>query len=201
MNAFILNTIQAGGYFGIFLLMAVENIFPPIPSEIIMGYSGVLVKQGQFAFWPLLLIGTLGTVAGNCVWYWLGSRWSDGQLRRFVDRHGRWLTMEWDDFDRARALFRKHGDWVVLLMRVSPFMRTIISLPAGLAHMRLWRFLLFTFAGSLVWNGVLIWGGGLLSGLLARYDVVAGYVVGGFIVAGIAWYLWRVATWRPRAGR
>lgn len=201
MNQFILNAIQTGGYAGIFLLMALENIFPPVPSEIIMGYGGVLVARGTFSFWPLLLIGTLGTVAGNCVWYWLGWRWSEQQLQAFVDRRGRWLTLEWEDFEKARLAFRKHGDWVVFLLRFSPFLRTIVSLPAGLAHMKMWRFLLFTFLGSLIWNGLLIWGGGKLSGLIEQYDAAAGYVVGGIIFAGLLWYGWRVANWKPRSER
>ena len=201
MNAIILNAIQAGGYFGIFLLMAAENIFPPIPSEIIMGYGGVLVARGRFDFATLLLIGTLGTVAGNYVWYWMGSRWSEARLKRFVDKRGRWLTMEWQDFTSAAQVFRKHGDWVVFVLRFSPFLRTIISLPAGLAKMKLWRFLLFTFLGSLVWNALLIWGGQKLAGAIQEYEAIAGYIVGGLIAVAVGWYLFRVATWKPRSER
>ena len=201
MNALILNAIQSGGYFGIFVLMALENIFPPIPSEIIMGYGGVLVERGRFDFASLLLIGTLGTVAGNYGWYWLGSRWSEAHLEAFVDKRGRWLTMEWDDFTRARRLFRKHGDWVVFVLRCSPFLRTMVSLPAGLAKMKLWRFLLFTFLGSLVWNGVLIWGGRQMAGVITEYETIAGYVIGGFVLLGVGWYAYRVLTWKPRSER
>lgn len=196
MNAFILNTIASGGYVGIFLLMALENIFPPVPSEIIMGYGGVLVARGQMEFVPLLMIGTAGTVAGNLFWYWLGYRWQEEHLKAFIDRHGRWLTFEWHEFLVARDKFRRHGDWIVFLLRFSPFLRTIISLPAGLARMKMWRFLLFTFLGSLIWNGALIAGGSAISGLMARYETAAGWIVGAIIVGGIAWYLYRVATWQ-----
>ena len=201
MNAIILSAIQAGGYLGIFLLMAAENIFPPIPSEIIMGYGGVLVAQGKMSFWPLLLTGTLGTVAGNYAWYWVGARWSAERLQRFVDKHGRWLTMDYEDFTRAQHIFRKNGDWVVFLLRFSPFLRTMISLPAGLAKMKLWRFLLFTFLGSLVWNGLLVWGGSKLAGTITQYEAVAGYVIAALIALGIAWYIYRVVTWKPRSER
>ena len=197
MHGFILGAIAAGGYFGIFVLMALENIFPPIPSEIIMGYGGVLVARGQMDFLPLWIIGTLGTVAGNYFWYWLGRRWGEDHLERFIARHGRWLTFEWEEFVGARERFRRNGEWIVFLLRFSPFLRTIISLPAGLAHMKLWRFLLFTFLGSLIWNGALIAGGGALSGLLDRYEGVASWAVGGFLAIGIAWYVYRLATWRP----
>jgi len=197
MSAFILDAIAAGGYFGIFFLMALENIVPPVPSEIIMGYGGVLVARGQMEFLPLLFIGTLGTVAGNYFWYWLGRRWGETHLEHFIRRHGRWLTFEWEEFVGARRRFRRHGEWVVFLFRFSPFLRTIISLPAGLAQMKLWRFLVFTFLGSLIWNGALIAGGGALSGLIEHYESAAGWVVGGFLAAGIIWYVYRLVTWRP----
>nr|WP_247710674.1 DedA family protein [Qipengyuania aestuarii] len=181
--------------------MALENIFPPMPSEIIMGYGGVLVAREQMAFVPLLLIGTLGTVAGNYFWYWLGRRWKEPDLRRFIGKHGRWLTFEWSEFEQARQLFRRNGDWIVFFLRFSPFLRTIISLPAGLAKMKLWRFLLFTFLGSLIWNGALIWGGSALSGVISQYETYASWAVGAFIALGIAWYVYRVIKWKPSEDR
>ncbi|QKG71562.1 DedA family protein [Erythrobacter mangrovi] len=198
MNTFILETIAAGGYVGIFVLMALENIFPPLPSEIIMGFGGVLVARGQMAFLPLLIIGTVGTTVGNYFWYWIGRRWNESDLRRFIDAYGRWLTFEWADFEKARRRFRRNGEWIVFLLRFSPFLRTIISLPAGLAHMHIGRFLLFTFLGSLVWNGALIAGGSSLAHLMTPYETAAGWVVGGFLGAGVLWYLYRVITWKPR---
>ena len=199
MTQIILDTIRQSGYVGIFLLMALENIFPPVPSEIIMGFGGVLVARGDMAFWPLLLIGTTGTLAGNLFWYWIGWRWGEEQLHGFIDRHGRWLTFEWGTFVHARQTFRKHGEWIVFLLRFSPFLRTIVSLPAGLAHMSLWRFCLFTFLGSLVWNGLLILGGQALSGIVERYDTVVGYAVVAMIGVGVLYYVYRVVTWAPAA--
>ncbi len=197
MTELILDVIRWGGYLGIFILMALENVFPPVPSEIIMGFGGVLVARGEMAFWPLLLIGTAGTVAGNLFWYWLGHRWSEAQLRFFVMRYGRWLTFEWRGFVRARRLFLRYGDWIVFLFRFSPFLRTIVSLPAGLAHMKLWRFCLFTFAGSLFWNGALILGGRALSGFIAQYEEIVGIAIIAMFVLGVAYYIYRVVTWKP----
>lgn len=197
MTDFILETIRQGGYLGIFALMVLENVFPPVPSEVIMGVGGVLVARGQMDFVPLLLIGTAGTVVGNLFWYWLGRRWNEAQLKAIIDRHGRWLTFEWDAFVSARDKFRRHGDWIVFALRFSPVLRTIVSLPAGLAHMGLRRFVIFTFLGSLIWNTILVTGGSALSGLIARYEEVAGWVIVGSIVIGVAWYAYRVATWRP----
>lgn len=201
MTEFIIEVIRQGGYLGIFLLMALENIVPPVPSEVIMGFGGVLVARGQMGFVPLWLIGTAGTVAGNLFWYWLGRRWSEDQLRRFIARWGRWLTFEWESFVSAREKFRRHGGLLVFTFRFSPFLRTIISLPAGLANMKLWRFCLYTFMGSLIWNGMLIFGGQAFAPLIERYEAVASWIIIALIAGGVAWYVYRVATWKPVAER
>lgn len=201
MADFIVETIASGGYLGVFLLMALENIFPPLPSEVIMGIGGVLVARGEMQFWPLLMIATLGTTAGNYFWYWVGDRFGYRRLQPIIDRWGRWLTLEWEDIERAILFFHKWGDWVIFVLRFSPLLRTIISLPAGLAHMRLWRFLFFTFAGSLIWNAVLIAGGHLMSRWFEQSQNVIGWIVIGLSVAAVAGYIWRVITWKPRSDR
>lgn len=201
MHAFIIEAIAKGGYLGIFLLMALENIFPPIPSEVIMGIGGVLVARGDMTFWPLMIWGTLGTVAGNYAWYWIGDRWGYERTRPFVDRWGRWLTIDFEHVEKATHFFQKHGQWVVFFLRFSPFMRTIISLPAGLAHMSLWRFLLFTALGSAIWNALLILGGKMLARYLQEYEAVVGWTIVGLIALGLVGYIYRVMTWKPRAER
>lgn len=201
MADFIVDTIARGGYLGIFLLMALENIFPPVPSEIIMGIGGMLVARGEMEFFPLLIIATLGTTVGNYFWYWIGNRFGYQRLQPFVDRWGRWLTLEWEDIEKAILFFHKWGDWVIFMLRFSPFLRTIISLPAGLAHMRLGRFLFFTFAGSLIWNALLIAGGHALSRWLEESQDVVSWIIIGLAVIGVAAYVWRVVTWKPRSQR
>ncbi|MGX7952754.1 DedA family protein [Tsuneonella sp. HG249] len=198
MHDFIIDAIAWGGYVGIFLLMALENIFPPVPSEVIMGVGGVLVSRGQMDFWPLLISGTVGTVAGNYAWYWLGDHWGYERTRPFINRWCRWLTIDWEHVEKASRFFRSHGQWVVFFLRFSPFMRTMISLPAGLAHMPLGRFLLFTTAGSAIWNALLILGGSVLAQWLSEYEAVMGWVILGLIALAVAGYAWRVATWKPR---
>lgn len=198
MHEFIIRFIEGGGYPGIALLMALENIFPPIPSEVIMGVAGVAVHAGRMAFWPVLIWGTVGTTVGNYVWFWIGRKLGYARLRPFVERHGRWLTMEWSDVEASTAFFRKHGQWVVFFLRFSPLMRTIISLPAGLACMSLWRFLLFTFLGSAIWNAALIGSASLLAGWFSGFEAALGWIVIAMIVVGGLWYAYRVATWSPR---
>ena len=200
MDSWIVELIAASGYIGIFLLMVLENVIPPVPSEVIMGIGGVLVHRGEMAFWPLLLIGTTGTVAGNYAWYWLGHKWGYERLAPFVKRWGRWLTVEWDDIERAQSFFHRRGHWVVFFLRFSPFLRTIISLPAGLAHMPLGKFLVFTFAGSLVWNAALIKGGQWLGGYFAESQHILSWITFGMIGVAALGYVWRVLTWTPRGG-
>jgi len=198
MNDWIIHLIEQGGYLGIFALMVLENVFPPIPSELIMGLGGVAVARGTMTFWPLLLVGTLGSTLGNYVWFLIGDRFGYARLQPVVARWGRWLTVDWADVERATQFFQRHGQWVVFAMRFSPFLRTMISLPAGLAHMRHGRFLVFTFAGAAVWNTLLIHGGRLMEHYLAASEGVIGYAIVGLSGLMLAWYLWRIATWRPR---
>lgn len=197
MTDFLLELLNKGGYLGIFLLMMAENVFPPIPSEVIMGGAGLLVAKGQMTFGTVWIVATLGTVAGNLFWYWIGVRWSEEQLKRIIDRWGRWLTFEWDEFTKARDIFRRYGDGIVFALRFSPILRTIVSLPAGLAHMKLWRFCLFTFLGSGIWNAVLIFGGKAAAPLVERFEKLAGYGVVAFVLLGVLFYVYRVITWKP----
>ena len=197
MTDFLLALLDKGGYLGIFFLMMAENVFPPIPSEAIMGGAGLLVAKGQMTFGTVWVVATLGTVVGNLFWFWIGKVWSEEQLKRIIDRWGRWLTFEWDEFTKARDIFRKYGDGIVFALRFSPILRTIVSLPAGLAHMKLWRFCLFTFLGSGIWNAVLIFGGKTAAPLVERFEKLAGYGVVAFVLAGVVFYLYRVVTWKP----
>ena len=197
MQEFIFDAIAMGGYWGIALLMAIENVFPPIPSEVIMGIGGVLVARGTMEFWPLILAGTIGSTVGNYVWYWIGDKWGYRRLAAFTEQHGRWLTLTYEDVEKAAKFFQNHGQWVVFALRCSPFLRTMVSLPAGLAHMKLWRFLLFTFAGAGLWNMLLVEGGRRLAPLIERYENVASWVIVGFFALIVLVYLYRVITWKP----
>lgn len=198
MTDFILNWIAWGGYFGIFLLMVIENVIPPIPSEVIMGFSGMAVARGDMAMAPLLVIGTAGTTVGNLFWYavgrWIGYR----RLKPFVDRHGRWLTLQWEDVERLHLFFVRRGLAVVFVFRFLPTFRTMISLPAGMAKMGLPRFLIATFAGSLIWNAVLAYAGVLLGTRFGEVQDYVGPVAVGMTALMAVGYLYRVVTWKPR---
>ena len=196
MSDWIIQLIEQGGYWGIALLMFIENVFPPIPSELIMGAGGIAVARGSMEFWPLLVAGTFGSTLGNYLWFLVGDRLGYRRLEPFVRRYGRWLTMRWSDVENATGFFHRHGQWVVFAMRFSPFLRTMISLPAGLAHMRHWKFLAFTFAGAAVWNTLLIYGGKFLADYTAAMHQYVGPVIGAAVLLAVLVWLWRVWRWK-----
>lgn len=197
MTEWVLEIIARGGYWGIALLMAVENVFPPIPSELIMGLGGINVARGAMAFWPVLIAGTLGSTAGNMVWYEIGRAWGVERLRPFIARWGRWLTLDWSDVEYIVAFFRKHGHHVVFWLRFSPFLRTMISLPAGMARMNRAKFAIFTMAGAAIWNTLLLGAGYYLGTNFKELERYTGPVAIATLVIVVAAYLYRVATWSP----
>lgn len=198
MTDFILNLIAWGGYVGIFILMTLENVFPPIPSEVIMGLGGMAVARGDMAMVPLLIVATAGTTLGNMFWYGVGRWIGIDRLKPFVDCHGRWLTMTWDDVEALNRFFHRHGGWVVFVFRFLPTFRTMISLPAGMAKMGMPRFLFATFAGSAIWNAVLGYAGLLLGSRFEELQVYVGplAIVTSLGVVGV--WAWRVVTWKRR---
>jgi len=200
MTEFILNLIAWGGYVGIFILMTLENVFPPIPSEVIMGLGGMAVARGDMDMTPLLIVATLGTTAGNMVWYGIGRWIGIARLKPFVDRYGRWLTLTWDEVEQLNRFFNRHGLWVVFFFRFLPTFRTMISLPAGMAKMGMPRFLLATFVGSAIWNAVLAYAGLLLGSRFEELQVYVGPVAVVTTAAVVVVWAYRVVTWKRRVG-
>ncbi len=197
LTQLVLDGIARGGYLGIFLLMALENIFPPIPSEVIMGVGGINVADGRMDVVPLMLAGTFGSTLGNYAWFLVGRRLGIERLRPFVERWGRWLTLDWKTVEQMNAFFHRHGHWIVFGVRFSPLFRTMISLPAGLARMGHVPFLLYTFAGAAIWNGLLVWAGWHLGTNFRELAKWTGPVVVASLAIVLVVYLWRVFTWRP----
>ncbi len=163
-----------------------------------MGLGGMAVARGQMATVPLIVAGTAGTVAGNYFWYALGRHFGYLRFRPFVERHGRWLTLEWRDVERLHKFFVRHGQWIVFVFRFMPTFRTIISLPAGMTCMQRWRFLLWTAGGAAIWNIILAGAGYYLGANFRAMDRFVGPVALAFMVAIALLYGWRVATWKPK---
>jgi membrane protein DedA with SNARE-associated domain len=150
------------GYPGITLVMLIENLFPPIPSELVMPLAGFFAADGKLTFAGACIAGTLGSVLGAVALYYIGL-WADEPLiRRFVRRYGRWLTISERDLDRALSVFHRRGEIVVFACRMVPLLRSLVSIPAGMHRMPMGKFLLFTTAGSAIWTVALALAGFIL---------------------------------------
>src|SRR5690606_14672747 len=148
MFDWITGFLEESGYFGIFLLMALENIFPPIPSELIMPLAGYNAARGEINPIGAVAAGTIGSIVGALPWYILGRVFGYRRLRQLAGKHGRWVTVSPDDLDKARKWFERHCGKMVLLGRLVPTFRTLISIPAGVAEMNFGRFILLTAIGT-----------------------------------------------------
>lgn len=200
MTDIIPELIKGWGYLGIAILMFIENVFPPIPSEVIMTVAGAEVANGHFDYWTLVAVAVLGTTLGNWVWYWIGRWFGYERLKPFVDRFGRWLTLDWDEVETMHDWFVRYGSGIVFFCRFLPIARTMISLPAGMVGMGQIKFLIWTAAGSTIWIAALA-GAGWFAGQFAAVEQIIGLVALVAIGAIILLYVYRVATWKPKARR
>ncbi|MCP9808614.1 DedA family protein [Cyanobium sp. HWJ4-Hawea] len=152
LNGFVEQLVTQWGYLGIIAAMVLENVIPPIPSELIMPLAGFYVGQGHLNFVGVVLAGLLGTVLGTLPWYGIGRLVNEERLKQWTARHGRWVGLSVEDLDKSRVWFKNHGAAVVFWGRLIPAIRTLISVPAGVEQMPFGPFLFWTTAGSLVWN-------------------------------------------------
>jgi len=193
LSAFIVATISMLGYSGVVLLMAIESACIPLPSEIIMPFSGYLVSKGEMNLWLVGLAGAVGCVLGSMVAYWVGMYGG----RPLIEKYGRYILVSHHDLDLADRWFRKYGEIIVFASRLLPAIRTFIAFPAGVARMNIAKFIIYTFAGSLPWCLGLAYVGQKLGEqwdkdprlkeLFHRFD----FVIGILLVLGAAWWIWR----------
>jgi len=176
-----LSIIESSGYLGIFFLMVVENIFPPIPSELIIPLAGFSAAKGQLDIFLVIIVAVLGTVVGALPWYYLGRVFSADRLKNLSKKYGRLLTLSPTDIDESEKWFKAHGKSAVLFGRLIPTVRTLISVPAGIAAMPLPTFLLYTAIGSTLWTTALSLLGFVLQ---SQYDKIGLYLnpISDFIV-------------------
>jgi membrane protein DedA with SNARE-associated domain len=196
----ILQMIADGGYFAVFFLMCIENVFPPIPSEVILPLIGVSIADGTISYVPTLLAATLGSVAGGSMWYGIGLLMSETRLRKFLSRYGVYVAIGVEELEKAVMYFKRVQVPAVLLGRMIPTIRTIISLPAGMVRMPVGLFLVLSTVGTLIWNMLLIGSGFLLSGaaVMEHYlNPIANIVIGFFVLA----YILQVIRFHARRRR
>lgn len=191
--------IERLGYGGIAVLIAIESVFPPIPSELILPLAGYLAGQGRMWLPAAILAATVGSVAGALALYGLGAWWGEARVRGFVRRYGHYLLISEQDLNRAIDWFNDHGGRSVLIGRLAPVVRSLVSIPAGIERMPIARFVLFTALGSGLWNSVLIGFGWWLGD---RWELVEQYLtwVQIAVVAVIALAIGRF-IWRRAGGR
>jgi membrane protein DedA with SNARE-associated domain len=198
MQDWVIRLIDATGYIGVFALMLLETIFPPIPSEVVMPVAGIRAAQGPMTLAGVAISGTAGAMTGNLIWYLLARAVGLERFKRFIDRHGRWLTLDWYDVERVRHAFGRFGAGIVFVGRMLPTLRTFISVPAGLVHMKLVHFLLWSTAGTAIWSSVLAAAGFVLGKQFAKIEDVVGPLSSAVIGAIILIYIWRQLTWSKR---
>jgi len=193
VSAFIIATISMFGYAGVVLLMAIESACIPLPSEIIMPFSGYLVYTGRFNLWLVSIAGAFGCVIGSLVAYWVGMYGG----RPLIEKYGRYLLISHHDLDLADRWFARFGEAIVFASRLLPAVRTFIAFPAGVARMNLKRFVIYTFAGSLPWCFGLAYVGQklgeqwdknpTLKNIFHRFD----FVIVILAVLAVTWWVWR----------
>lgn len=199
MLDWIRNIIESIGYVGIALLMILENVFPPIPSEAIMPLAGFMTVEGKLSFPGVVIAGTTGSVLGNLVLYYVGRRIGAVRLNRWAERYGWRLMVSREDIDRARRWFQRHGAATIFFSRVVPGIRSLVSVPAGIEKMNPVAFALLSACGTGIWAASLAYLGRYLG---KHFEVVRHYLgpIGYVVIAGlVGWYIVHVIrTWRTR---
>lgn len=173
MSQWVLDIMQQLGYAGVVLLMFLENVFPPIPSEIIMPAAGFAAARGELSLTGVIIAGGVGSVLGAVVLYYVGRLLNEDRLIALTDRYGKWLLLSSDDIRQADDWFDRHGPKIVFFGRLLPGVRSLLSIPAGMANMPMGQFLLYTSLGTTLWSGLLAVAGYQLG---ANYEQIEGWI-------------------------
>jgi membrane protein DedA with SNARE-associated domain len=190
LGRFIIGVISSLGYGGVVVCMAIESACIPLPSEIIMPFSGYLASTGRFSLFWVSMAGAFGCVVGSVAAYYLGMYAGRG----FIERYGRWVLVTRHDLDLADRWFAKYGHAAIFVSRLLPVVRTFISFPAGVARMPIVPFIIYTFLGSLPFCWFLAWIGKVLGEnwpTLRKYFHGADLVIGALILIGGVYWVWR----------
>jgi membrane protein DedA with SNARE-associated domain len=206
----VTDVVERLGYLGVAFLVALENVFPPIPSEVILPLAGFVAGEGRASLPGMVIAATVGSLVGAWVLYGLSAAIGPDRLHRFLARHGRWFGVKERDLVRAEEWFDRRSGTAVLIGRCVPLIRSVVSIPAGFRRMPIGRFSAYTALGSLIWNATLIGAGAILGDRWKQVGDVVGLLQGVVVVViagGVLFFLWRAwvlprlpASMRPGAG-
>ena len=200
MDEWLLSVIRTAGYWGIAVLMILENVIPAIPSELILPFAGFLVASGDLNLTGVIASGSAGSTIGATAWYVLGRAWGSEGMHRFVERHGRWFLLDVDDVRRAESWFRRHQRRATFFGRLMPGVRSLISVPAGVSRMPAPLFLVYTIAGTVLWTAALTLAGYFLADAYEKASSVIG-PFGSILFAALVIFLVVRFVRRQRAAR
>ena len=189
LASWVQDVIEQLGYLGVALLVVLENVFPPIPSEIVLPFAGFVAQRGSDSVVLMILAATVGSVIGALIMYWIAAIIGDERLHAFTRRFGKWVQIREADLTRAEEWFDRHAMSAVLVGRCVPLIRSVVSIPAGFRRMKLIPYIAYTFLGSLVWNIALVGAGAVLGENWERVEPVVAtfqWIVIVVILAGLA---------------
>ena len=172
LATWVQDVIEQLGYLGVALLVVLENVFPPIPSEIVLPFAGFVAQRGSDSVVLMILAATVGSVIGALIMYWIAAVIGDERLHAFTRRFGKWVQIREADLTRAEEWFDRHAVSAVLVGRCVPLIRSVVSIPAGFRRMKLVPYIAYTFLGSLVWNIALVGAGAMLGENWERVEPV-----------------------------
>ena len=201
MQEMILNIMEQFGYLGVFLLITIENIFPPIPSEVVLLFGGFMTTYTELNIAAMVVAATLGSLVGAIVLYYIGKILNKERLKRIVSgKIGKVLRIKMEDIDKADEWFDTKGNKTVFFCRFIPIVRSLISIPAGMSEMPMLKFLIYTIAGSTIWNTVLIIAGNMVGenwvnilNIFEQYSHITLIVLVIIFVVGVYIFYWNKA--------
>jgi membrane protein DedA with SNARE-associated domain len=197
VSDWVVRLIEQSGYLGVGFLMFLETLFPPIPSEVIMPVAGVTAAKGELELSLVILSGTAGAMLGNIFWYLAARALGIERLKPLIRKHGRWVTVNWREVQRAQGWMERHGTAFVLLGRLVPTVRSLVSIPAGLLKMRFRRFIIASTLGTFAWTAFLAGAGFRLRSDFAEIDHFIAPIADAVLIAIVLTYIWRLVTHKP----
>ena len=200
MSDWIIHLIEDAGYLGVGFLMFLETVFPPIPSEVIMSVAGLAAARGKMDITSVIAAGTAGAMLGNYFWYLAARVIGIDRFKPLIVRWGRFLTLDWKEIEKAEKLFGTQGWAIVFFGRMLPTMRSLVSIPAGLLHMRLSTFVIWSTIGTAGWTALLGLAGYTMGKNFNDIDQFVGPIATAVMVVILLGYVWRLITWKPDKG-